>query len=384
MIRTLKALTLGTLQRAGVGSLVADSAWRRRRLLILCYHGVALENEDAWCPDLYVSARHLERRLQLLRRNRCHVLPLGEAVSRLYRGDLPERAVVLTFDDGYYDFLERAWPLLQSYDCPATVYLTTGRVDHNLPNVNLLISYVLWGSTRGAFEGEGLPGLHGQYSLRSQADRERLTQLVIEGIRARDMSESGRDAIARVVAERAGFAYDALVERRILTLLRPEEVRALSRRGVDFQLHTHLHRTPEDPEAFVRDVLVNQDRIRAMTGTLATHFCYPSGNYRAPYIPVLRRHGVESATTCDPGVATAGCDPMMLPRFVDTSGVSDIVFESWVTGLAACLPRRTTHGGSNPGPYHLPTGHRRLENPRAGFPFEDNAFSPPGSAGGQQ
>jgi hypothetical protein len=104
---------------------------------------------------------------------------------------------------------------------------------------------------------------------------------------------------------------------------------------------------------------VNRERLRAMTGTVATHFCYPSGNYREAYIPLLQRHGVESATTCDPGLATPASDLMMLPRFIDTNAVSNLVFESWVTGVAECLPRRTTRGGSRPGPYHLPTGRRQ-------------------------
>ena len=361
MIHTLKTLSLGTLQRVGIDRLVARSRWRRNRLLILCYHGIALQDEHEWCPDLYVAASHLARRLALLRRHRCHVLRLGDAIDRLYRGTLPARAVVLTFDDGYYDFMAAAWPLLREYGYPATVYLTTGRVDHNLPNVNLLISYCLWASRRQDFDGEGLPGLQGRYSLRGGDERQRLTQQIIEALRAGGYAALRPDTVARMVAERAGFDYEALVKRRLLTLLRPEEVTCLSAEGVDFQLHTHMHRTPDDPDEFIRDVLVNRARLQSMTGQAATHFCYPSGNYRTDYIPLLQRHGIESATTCDPGMATTLSNHMMLPRFVDTSTVSSLVFESWVTGVAACLPRRTTRGGSPAGPYHLPTGQRRAE-----------------------
>jgi peptidoglycan/xylan/chitin deacetylase (PgdA/CDA1 family) len=39
---------------------------------------------------------------------------------------LPKRPVVLTFDDGYADFASEAWPILRSYDFPATVFVTTG------------------------------------------------------------------------------------------------------------------------------------------------------------------------------------------------------------------------------------------------------------------
>jgi peptidoglycan/xylan/chitin deacetylase (PgdA/CDA1 family) len=356
MIQAIKHASLRTLERSGMSRRVANSTWRRNRLLILCYHGIALTDEHQWCPSLYVSTSHLQERLELLKKHDCHVLPLREAVTYLYAGRLPERSVVLTFDDGYYDFMARAWPLLRKYRYPATVYLTTGRVDHNLPNVNLFISYSLWASRQQLFDGDGVPGLRGQYSLRTAQERQLLTQQIIETLRADSGGEHRRDDVARAVAERAGLDYEALLKLRLLTLLRPAEVTALAGQGVDFQLHTHMHRTPDDPDEFVRDVLVNRDRLRAMTGRTATHFCYPSGNYRNAYIPLLRQHGVEAATTCDPGLATTASDPMLLPRFIDTNAVSSLLFESWLTGVAACLPRRTTRGGSTAGPYHLPTG----------------------------
>src|SRR5688572_25900505 len=165
MIRTLKRSSLTVSKHLGLTSLLAHSAWRRERLMILCYHGVSLRDEHQWHPGLYVSAAHLDRRLALLRRNQCTVLPLDEAIERLYANDLPDRAVALTFDDGYYDFMARAWPVLRGYDYPATVYLTTGRVDHNTPIVHLLVSYALWQARDRVLDGTGITGLSGRYVL---------------------------------------------------------------------------------------------------------------------------------------------------------------------------------------------------------------------------
>jgi peptidoglycan/xylan/chitin deacetylase (PgdA/CDA1 family) len=339
MIHELKSSSFKMLKQLGISGWVGESAWRRHRLLIVAFHGIALNDEHHWNPGLYISPAQFERRLALLRTANCTVLPLGEAVARLYRGNLPERAVALTFDDGYYDFQAAAWPLLQSYGYPATVYLTTARVERNLPNVGLLASYALWRVRDRVLEGDGIYGLRGTYPLATAEQRESIIRHINDG--PLNSIDESKDAIVEALVRRLGLDYDDLLRRRVLTLLRPEEVAGLAKEGVDFQLHTHLHCTPVDVRQFVADVLKNRDRIEAFTGRRPDHLCYPSGNYHTEYFAALQAHGVVSATTCDPGLATRTSHPLLLPRFVDTSAVSDVIFNAWLTGTARWLPRRT-------------------------------------------
>ena len=125
MLQSLKLTVYQAAKRTGYFAAVANSNWRRNRLVILCYHGVALDDEHRWNPKLYVTAALLRRRLETLRKSGCNVLPLGEALERLHAGGLPARSVVLTFDDGFYDFHRQAAPLLREYQLPATVYVTS-------------------------------------------------------------------------------------------------------------------------------------------------------------------------------------------------------------------------------------------------------------------
>lgn len=57
------------------------------------------------------------------------VLPLDAAVQGLERGTLPERAVALTFDDGYANVVETAWPILQDRGLPATLFVVSGYLE---------------------------------------------------------------------------------------------------------------------------------------------------------------------------------------------------------------------------------------------------------------
>src|SRR5882762_11838853 len=100
MLKKFKQATLVSLKTAGVARAVQNSRWRRERLLILAYHGVALTDEHLFNGSQFISADLFRDRLELLRKSKCAVLPLGDRVERLYADDLPDRGVAITFDDG--------------------------------------------------------------------------------------------------------------------------------------------------------------------------------------------------------------------------------------------------------------------------------------------
>jgi peptidoglycan/xylan/chitin deacetylase (PgdA/CDA1 family) len=100
-------------------------AHSRSRPLILMYHRVAAPAIDPW--GLAVHPDRFEAHLDVLRRRRI-VLSVGEIVSRLKAGTLPDKAVAITFDDGYVDNLTEAQPRLAAHGMSATLFLTAGAV----------------------------------------------------------------------------------------------------------------------------------------------------------------------------------------------------------------------------------------------------------------
>lgn len=93
---------------------------------ILMYHAVA-EYPSATTRRLSVRPRMLESHLALLRDQGFTTVTFAHLAAAM-QGDqsLPERPIVLTFDDGYADFHREALPLLTSYGCVATLFVTTG------------------------------------------------------------------------------------------------------------------------------------------------------------------------------------------------------------------------------------------------------------------
>ena len=88
-------------------------------LPVIMYHSVV--TEPAKAGQYAVTAAALEEDFRALRQAGCVSLTAAEAASRIAAGEpLPEKSVVITFDDGYLNCLTEALPLLERYDLKAT------------------------------------------------------------------------------------------------------------------------------------------------------------------------------------------------------------------------------------------------------------------------
>lgn len=328
----LKQTALRTLRSTGAFKAAANSSSRRQKLLILCYHGLSLRDEHEWAGHLFITPERFRLRLQCLRDARANVLPLSEAVKHLQAGTLPPRSVAITFDDGFYDFLQEGVPILNEFGFPCTLYLTTYYSGLRLPVANLVLDYLIWKSGKQALtfpdQGVAEPIAVNGWQGRMEVVR-RLNEWFVE----QRFTTAEKDDFARSLAKQFGIDYDELLRSRLLQILTPDEAVTVSRAGVDIQLHTHRHRTPRDRELFVRELRDNRERIEAITAKPARHFCYPSGVYAAEFLPWLREEGVETATTCERGFARARTEPLLLPRLLDDSNMSLLQFEAFVSGV---------------------------------------------------
>jgi peptidoglycan/xylan/chitin deacetylase (PgdA/CDA1 family) len=328
---------------SGLFNVVRDSGWRSSRLLILCYHGISQADEHDGLQDLYIPADLLRRRLSTLREGGYRVLGLNEGIERLAAGTLPPRSVVLTFDDGLVDFYRVAAPVLSEFGFPATVYVSTEYVERQLPAFPPILTYILWrayaaGGRSAARSIDAIP-------LRFATETERLEttkQLMARVLSDRIVDPQSRDAFAARVANALGVDYDDIKRQRLFHLMTHDEIRMLDRRLIDVQLHTHRHMQPEDEMLFQREISENRKSLATAgieEGSLQ-HFCYPNGELR-PELPTwLREEDVRSATTCVPGIVDSDCDPLLMPRFIDTQHVSPVKFQAWLCGAAALMPKR--------------------------------------------
>lgn len=310
----LKCAGSRVAMRSGATTLVR---WGGGRVLtILTYHRVLpLPAAAAYAyPGMVLPRDTFEHQVAHLAR-RYHVLPFEESLRGLADGTLPERAVVLTFDDGYRDNYDYALPILRRYGVPATFFLVAGAIEKRER---------LWWDEVAALEPDSAPALVSR--LNGAPRKERLAWLA----RARDRRGSSAE-------DRDGL------------MMRWDEVREILDAGMTIGSHTYSHAFLDElDEAEAHDELVRSfDLIRERTGAPRGWLAFPRGR-ALPGSSAARRladAGVTAAVTTDLGVNAPGCDLLALRR-IDAgyarlhSTFDGPLFDFELTGLPSLLARR--------------------------------------------
>ncbi len=119
--------------------LISNLSMAAQSAVILLYHHVA-EDTPA---STSISPANFDAHLRYLRDNDFNVIALDRMIDSLRSGQsLPEKSVVITFDDGYSSIFDAAFPMLEAYGYPFTLFLSTEPIDDGLSN------YMTWDQIR--------------------------------------------------------------------------------------------------------------------------------------------------------------------------------------------------------------------------------------------
>ena len=337
-----------------VGGFALAQLLTRKQLRILCYHGFAVGDEYKVARGMFMRGETFERRMAILKRRRIPVISLNAAVPKLVAGQVKGAETVITFDDGWATNLSVGLPILEKYGYPASVYITTEHLAAGTEVFNVVLSYLIRSSGRTSLRLEGLhPQIDGTYEIQNDPDGA-IVSLIVAAEHSFPLAD--RQRLLRPIAQALGLDLDSVLSDKRFRLLSSDEIRELSHRGMDVQLHSHTHRLPEDRDGTTLEIQENQEAIRSLTGETARHFCYPSGKYSAQHPQWLASLGIISATTCDTGLNDVRTSPLLLKRFLDSESFSDIAFEAEICGIRDVARRiRGVLRGRKPS-HHRPLG----------------------------
>ncbi len=98
------------------------------KAIILMYHNIDKPPKGARIPNLYVTPRMFRFQMWYLKAAGFRVVSIQDLVAAVEAGDNRHNMAAITFDDGYMDFYNNAYPILKHYGYPSTVYVVSGLV----------------------------------------------------------------------------------------------------------------------------------------------------------------------------------------------------------------------------------------------------------------
>lgn len=327
MLRGLiKTGTALTLERSGVARLAQKLTGSARMPLIVGYHRVveSMEAFAGWSiPAMLITPKMLERQLDWIGR-RYQFATLDEVAGVFDNGrPLGRPLAAVTFDDGYRDFHDLAFPLLWKKGIPSAVFVVT----EFLGGSGVLIHDRLYLALSRAFRARNVgaaavarlladfdPPLR---RVRITADAFQLTQAHLARLSYARLNEAAmvlENAVSRDEDPKNRFA-----------LLSREMVEQLHHKGVTIGSHssTHAVLTNETSETALEQAVSSRRALERMLGAPVRHFAYPCGRFDSGAIEAVAAAGYSFAyTVCN---HRASMRPLLtIPRrmFWENSGVN--------------------------------------------------------------
>lgn len=279
------------------------------RVTVVMYHGVVPDGSpyDAWT---LLPASQFEAQLEFICQ---HFTPLTIDQATNPPTGLDKPGLVVTFDDGLRNNLKTALPLLEAYGVPATLYVSTQRIEDG--------GLFWWDQIALALQQSRVTELDlsslglALYRFADAPPRQRWGDIenMLSAIK-RD-AYTDRETIAKRIAEKL-LPSPELSPGEFATLTIDELRELAASELITIGSHTHSHDllTRLALEEARKNIQRAIDSLESWLGTDVRHFAFPGGDHNAELVEVLRSLRVDTAVTIVEGRAGPETDPMQIPR----------------------------------------------------------------------
>lgn len=278
---------------------------------ILLYHRV-LPSEDPFAIDP-ISLTDFEKQIRVLSEN-FRIIGLPQLLDEIETEAVEKGTICITFDDGYRDNYEYAFPVLQKYRIPATIFLATKFIGTN--NVlwpDQILSAIRQSTvTRFEFADAGILAT----AFESIPVRKQVAVTLLEWLK--HFSPADRDCHINRILDHCKVER-ATGDQRLM--LNWDEIRQMCATGISFGAHTRTHPILSSlSDVAKRNEIVGSKRVvEAAIGVKVDIFAYPNGkpaDYDHSCKQILRQEGFRCALTTNSGLNLPSTDRFALYREV--------------------------------------------------------------------
>lgn len=284
--------------------MAADTLIGPKSLAVVCYHRVDEPQRTDLYPDT-VSARPevFEAHLDAIEDQHTPVA-LSDVVDSVRSAKpLPPRAALITFDDGYRDNYEVAYPILKRRGIPAVIFLASDHISSTKPFWWDLASFLL------------------HHTERTEATIPLLGERLVPGPGRRRALLDEWLGVAKTVPEKVKLAALEEMESGLGVSPRPDDfadvhltwdqVREMGSNGMAFGGHTCTHPilTRVDSDQARSEIFGSVTRIREETGDPVSSFAYPNGlqeDFDDDIEQITQEAGLDISFSLIPGPSRLG------------------------------------------------------------------------------
>ena len=271
---------------------------------ILTLHHVRPPRPDAFQPNrlLEVTPRFFEVLLRWLKRTRVEVISLDEMHRRFIAGDFRRRFVCITFDDGYKDLQQFAYPLLKKYQMPFALYIPTSFPDRLGELWWVALEAVIAQNSRVGLLIEGKQQF---FDCGTAKEKRELYEAIYRYLRSMKTEDALRAVVRDLCAcyrvDMAAFCRDLCMSWEEIAELAANPLCTIGAHTVN---HKMLMKVPDD--AAVRSEMeMSRAVLEAALGKRPEHLAYPVGDPTSAgprEFRIASELGFKTAVTTRPGV----------------------------------------------------------------------------------
>ncbi|HUQ84443.1 MAG TPA: polysaccharide deacetylase family protein [Gemmatimonadaceae bacterium] len=283
--------------------------------------------------------RRLEEQLEYLRQH-YQVLPLDDALQRLWNDEIDGPTAAITFDDGYRNNLTIAAPLLAKHRLPATIYLATGLLGTRARLWTTEVDLV-FEDTPVASADLAPVGL-GTVLLRTPAERSQACAVVKQ--RLKTLTDDDRAHAISAIKQALGTAI--VDPSDDFALMSWHEVQQMAQDGLTtFGGHTvnHVILSRSSDEAVASEIRASVTDVRDRSNAVSETFAYPNGrrvDFDGRAQDALRALGVRAAVTTIEGLNDRHTDRFALRRVAVGDDMTLADFKLRTSGFLPALRER--------------------------------------------
>ena len=276
--------------------------------VILCYHSInELNNAKIFNPNI-VETENFHKQMKFLKKH-YNVISLKYFIDN-HKKLTDNKNVIITFDDGYKDNLTNAYPILQRYKLPATLFLATGFVDTGKAKFEDTITYIF---SLNDVETIDIRSLQIKKTIKSKNERDATLAKICYALNKLDIDKCKE--VVNELCTKYNIKPDSLKDMNDV-MLTWDEIKQVDRQLMTIGAHsiTHQNLTKLSHKQQVNEIVKSKSVIEQQLKYPVTLFSYPLGFYDSNVTDVLKDTGYKCAVTTEPCVNNGDIDFFKLKR----------------------------------------------------------------------